>query len=56
MDKTNGYLYITVSDATSSNKGYIAVINPPTLYSKKLITDLKHVFGLVLYPSKGQVY
>jgi len=52
LDQTNGYLYFTATSDSSSN-GYIGVINPSSLNSKRLITSLNLAYGLAIYSSKG---
>jgi len=69
LDQTNGYLYFAATLDSSStgyifawlgskakftqSTGYIGVINPSNFNSKTLITSLRYVHGLAIYPSKG---
>jgi len=55
LDQTNGYLYFAATSARTASSfiDYIGVINPSNFNRKKLITSLRYVRGLAIYPSKG---
>ncbi|XP_033732356.1 low-density lipoprotein receptor-related protein 4-like isoform X2 [Pecten maximus] len=57
MDQSNGNLYFSVTGETgTTSPGSVGVLRPSTGLAKTLVTDLSHVEGLVLYPSKGLMF